>query len=484
MTDLDELLNRAWDEHARTAADLDTSAVLDDARAQVRHRRAVRHSVLSVGGAAAVGVLVWGALAVPSPRHDAPPASPTPTVTTTPPTTPPTSPTPTPDRTSEATSAPTVNGVAGDLPPYRPAPEGLLRSAGRGWVLSLFPVLDAPEPERAEPGDEVGSDEPVWVLRDVLVTSPQGQTYLVHRYDEPVHRVQLAAWSAGSPTAVVVVDDNDGQARADLDLTTGGVERRGPVGSGLRLLGTRADGTEVWQDFSGDTGEVRVHTYRPADGATTSVEAPRRVPMLGVDAELRQAVSLDGDGEDALPVVDLASGARRDVAIGDGLGSCHHSGVLEPGTVLVRCYDGKEGTSVTVWRVPLDGAGAQRLDPEVVAGQEWLERAVAVSAMDGSGGSALVVSAFHDRPTRVWRWDGDEAVALDSPALGAMLTERTMFRSEVVRDGALYLALGEFGNGPSTERVVRISLADGGASELVGRYATTVGLAPQHTVAR
>lgn len=296
----------------------------------VRRRRVVRtarHASVAAVAVLAVGVAGWWGVR-PDPQPATPPA-PSPTVTAV----------PTPSPTSTATvsppaptaAAPTgparedVDGLAvvtrSGMPDLYEAPPGLLDRTGEGWLLVT---------SRGDGAGEAPSGS-------VAAVAPDGTGYLLADLAVPV---ELVAWSGG-PTAVVTLGPTDGTfgVRATLDLRTGDVTADQPVVDRLQeLVGTTADGAQVWTAVDADLG-VLLEVVR--DGQVQVLGDPVRSGGRGtVSPDGRRAALVEYATATRVFVSDLATGATAEVPSGLEGQLCQHLGWWDATTILQLCWEG------------------------------------------------------------------------------------------------------------------------------------------------
>jgi hypothetical protein len=408
----------------------------------VRRRRIARHSVETVSGVAAVGVLAWAATTLPHVRHDPPPAVPTPTTTTPGPSVPPASPVPTPAPTPAPTPV-----VEPGRPPYLPAPDGLLAETGPGWVLSTYQDRDTEE-------NPVGA-------QDVFLTSPRAATYRVLRLDPTVPDVVVQSWSAGSSQAVVVVDDEGGHWRGTLDLTTGEVVRGTLRGSGaLRLLGTRADGTELW-GASSDEQEVWSH----ASDGTEHLLASTDAELGAVDPSGQRVLTLPeagGGAENTVAVLDLSSGRTTSlVASPSTTTACHPDGWLDAANVVAHCVEPVDASAAEVVVVPVDGGAPRAAGDEVPFVPAHL-----VTAVDGPE-AATTQSGTRQCTDALYAWrDGVPRrvaeLSTDAPQDAGSFDELL-----AAQDGSVYVGLTSCESYEALGPIERVSPDEGDPTTLI-----------------
>ncbi|GEL96389.1 hypothetical protein [Cellulomonas composti] len=344
---IEELLAAAVDERARSLDGLRPAAgALARTRSRVRRRRAVRHSVETGVGVAAVGVvgvaLWWGGA-----RPDAPlppsgstapaPATPTP------------APSPAP---SSATRAPTPAAAPG-LPPALPAPDDLLARVGPGWTLTVYRSVPAGADPLAAP-----------TAHAVLAVAPDGTRYRLA--DLPAELgVRVLHWRAGDESARVSWGPfaTDDMTTGWLDLRTGDLVTdapdlpRAPDLPGASYLADVGDSGELW--LAGVDGDAWSLYVVPASGeprALGEVDGAVSVASVSPD-DSRVAWATAAAPGQALVVVDVATGDRTQVPLDAPDGECSVLGWLDDASVLASCFDYTGDGPVVDWDPRLERIG-------------------------------------------------------------------------------------------------------------------------------
>jgi hypothetical protein len=322
--DLGTVLGRAVAELSPTG-DPD-QLVLSRVRRAVRRRRVQRHTVESVVGVAAAGVVgtaAWAGL-----RLTTPPPAVAPTQSATPPTASPSaSAGPSVSPTETATASPTSWAQPSSVP-VTPA---VLTRATAGWVLSVY------EPTYLV-STEDGGDEAVDTGPAVLyLVSPTGDRYRM--FDAGPDRYWVVHWTAGEQRALVALMD-DGPYRW-LDLRTGALSLVDGVAADDDLVARDRRGHLVFQ-----TGDGRLRSIAP-DGTSTLVDVeggsdPGAWRSLGPETDLVA---------DSTSVVDVRTGRRLHFRSPEGSTTCEPLGLLPGSTVVLGCV--VPGTGVVTYTAAL-----------------------------------------------------------------------------------------------------------------------------------
>ncbi len=326
VRELSELLADSVDARARSVAGLTPDA--DDFATMVRtvrRRRVVRRSLQTlavvplVGGLAAGAYFGLGSLRAP----DVDPAvTPTDSVV---------SPTPSPT-TAELERGELVTEPG--LPPYYEAPADLLSHTGDGWVAMTY------RPQSAALA--AGETEP---LSHVLVlAAPDGAMYRTAELPLDLD-VQLLYWQAGAAQARVWWTDGESPLTVGvLDVLTGDlVADDVQFERWASFIGYSAVGAELWVEdpvASGDgpDGEVTVWSIAP-DGSRRTVASLDSMGVPMIDPAGRQLLTEGVRSEDGFAVVDLDSGAVREVSFGMPDQTCVVVGWLDAVAVATLCHD-------------------------------------------------------------------------------------------------------------------------------------------------
>ncbi len=351
--DIADLLAGAVEERAEALVGLrPTPAAFALTRVRIRRRRTVRHSVEAGVGVAASGVVaagVWFGMQLD--RSPAPPVD-TPTVAPTPgPTTPAPTPTPTPSPTATERPAPALPGQPSALLP----PDDLLAHTGAGWVLAIY---------RSDPPDA----DPTTVTSQALYAiAPDGTRYrLATTTDNVVLR--LLDWQAGDGRARVAFGPPASEfvGVGWLDLRTGAMTPEAiDVPDDPLFVGRLDDGTELWQ--TAQASPVRLYATTPGSPARLVGELGDSTMPVLVSAPETRVATLATDTR-RLIALDLATGERRTVDLGDGQ-MCTLLAWLDDASVLVQCFDPTGGERVVDWHPHLSTVN---VDTGVVAEVESL----------------------------------------------------------------------------------------------------------------
>lgn len=393
--DLNAVLGRAIDELA--SRDDAGELLLAGLRRSVRRRRVQRHTVESVVGLAAVGVVgtaAWAGLRFTTPPpavEPTPTVQPTPTATSTP--TPTGTPSLTPSPTPSTTTTPPVPASFGQ-PSSVPVTPAVLRSAKVGWVLAV----SAPQYLHGE-GDVVSAGPPV-----LFLVSPAGDRYKVL---EMAHEYWLVHWAAGQTHAIVQVAK--GPYRS-LDLLTGELDPVAGITDDDQWVGVDSAGRTIWQNTAG-----RVLAVAP-DG-TSTVLAWTLVPLGG---PLSPNHDLIGSG---YGVFDLKAERKRFFQPPSNGASCSTLGWLSDAEVVIGCSesDGQYRTYSTPFTPDWDPVTSQphpqpwQLDGIEPGSVRWVEQLtdgrLVVVGTDQEGRSTVVVKDGSS-VTTAWRaeWLADAHV--------------------------------------------------------------------------
>jgi hypothetical protein len=287
----------------------------------VRRRRVRRHTIESVAGVAAAGVLgtaVWaGVRLAPEPHPATPPVSvtPSPGVSSTP--TPAPTPSPTPSATSPATpSYPPVPATFGQLS-SEPVTDAILASAGEGWTLATYaPIytLDA----------DVDGAEHDPTTQVLYLVSPQGSRFKVLdlSWNENSSVSQIVHWKAGERRALVT--DLNGTYKW-LDLRTGRLTDAARPSDDARWLGVVSTGSTIWQASAGTVFSVA------PDGTVTTFQDMSQQGLGDVMSPGRTLADL------GIPL-DLQSGTKRFYYEPQGTqGGCTFAGWLSESKLVLGC---------------------------------------------------------------------------------------------------------------------------------------------------
>ncbi|GIG20692.1 hypothetical protein Cch01nite_14160 [Cellulomonas chitinilytica] len=386
-TDLSIVLGHAVDELSSTVAP--DELLLASLRRSVRRRRVQRHTVESVVGVAAAGVVgtaVWAGL-----RFDAPPPAvePTPTVAPTPSATPtPTaSATPAVSPTATATETPSLGSWV--QPSSVPVTAAILAGAEEGWVLAVY----APEYVRSTAD---GNDERIAVGRPVLyLVSPSGDRYRMFDVPRDVH---LVHWTAGERRALVSLESGPHRW---LDLQTGQLSATGGPSDDDSWVGVDAAGRTIWQAPSGDVLALA------ADGTSAVPVLPVRAdPVSGTFSPDRRLVTT------SFGAVDLEAGFERFWVPPVGSSTCRPAGWLSGSEAVIRCADLAGVGSlysvafpaeprVSPWPQPLafDGIAPGSVNQVVPLGDGRL----VVQGTDAATQESVVVMVDGSAVSTVWR---------------------------------------------------------------------------------
>ncbi|MGY4644385.1 hypothetical protein [Cellulomonas sp. URHB0016] len=412
-TDLSTVLGRAVDELSPAGDPGDD--VLAGILRGTRRRRARRHTVESVVGVAAAGVVgtaAWAGL-----RLTTPPPAVTPTHSATP------SASPTPAPSPSASPTPTAATVAPDeiegLPPTRALPPGLLATTTSGWVLttyrSTWASADASETEHV-------------VGHTVVLVSPTGDRYRVVDLP-PEQSVTLVRWAAGATTAVVLVHgvDEDGQGTGEvtrevLDLTTGTLTPE-DFGDGVHAgrgyppgyLGLTADGAELWT-VATSTDAVTSDVYRRTDdGAVEMVGGMGTVALL--DPTGRRVVTEVWGSQDRLALIDVVHGGSTELDYGVPGMSCDVVGWAGTDSLLAVCTDPTTGDDLwnrpnaTLFRVDVADGSAHATELTHLADDGPVPQSWSGATPSDGGVVFPMVERGEDACwSGVSRWDGDALV--------------------------------------------------------------------------
>jgi hypothetical protein len=345
-------------------------------------------------------------------------------------------------------------------------PAGLLEQTGPGWVLTTY---------RSTPQVVTADDVPAPVVHTVVLVSPTGDRYRV--VDLPLDlRVSLLHWDAGSTTALVATQSDQGDPageapRAVLDLATGQITTstddlpasfRTP-GATPQYLGRAQDGAELWTVSTGGNGS---DLYRIVDGA-----APRRVAAIGGRSVLdetgrwlaAEAPGASGPGT-SFVVVDAVTGAVAEHSYGVDGKACDVVGWTGTTSLLATCSDpstadGSEHLNSVLIHVDLSAGRTTPVGPFAAdealpwswRGVELPDGALAVAMVDHEGTCAQGVS----------RWDGQALVPL--PGVGGGEGSWDVSGSG---GGVLYLDAYTYCDGSVGRRLVAYDVAAGSSVEL------------------
>ena len=360
MNELGELLGEA-------AEELSPTETLDDlgfARMvrSVRRRRVQRHTMESVVGVAAAGVVgtaAWAGLKYTAP---APADTPAPSVSATP--------------TPTSTESPAVLPV----PPTfgqvtaAPATAATIADARAGWVLAL-----------EQPAYLVaGSQDYSFSQKRLLLVSPTADRYVV--LDLPSGATDevtsVLHWTAGEGRALVRI--MSGEYRW-IDLTTGGLSAVDGVPALAQFVGVASTGNLIWQT------ELELVAVTPDGVATTlAYTLPQAEGRLSPDRNFVYAGGV---------IVDLRTGGKQFFSTPQ---VCSAGGWLSDTVVVVACPTASGGselwssTFTPVWDPPTMPTATR-----LYADQDWSaatevnlldDGRQVVSAVDGSGWGLWVVS--------------------------------------------------------------------------------------------
>ncbi|WP_315093018.1 hypothetical protein [uncultured Cellulomonas sp.] len=351
----------------------------------VRRRRVQRHTMESVVGVAAAGVVgtaAWAGLRYTAP---APADTPTPSVSVTP------TPTPTPSVTATPTPTPTSTQppVVQPVPPTfgqvatQPATPALVAGATPGWVLAIEAPVYYVE----------GSDLFSTSAERLLLLSPAGDRYklLDLRSGDDDKVLGVLHWTAGDDRALVLGADSEPRW---LDLSTGTLSAVPGTPANARWIGVASTGNLIWQTA------MELVAVTPDGAATTlAYTLPQTEGELSPDRSYVYA----GGG-----VVDLRTGAKQFFQPPEGAdGSCLAGGWLSSTQVVVQCGSGLYASTFTpVWDPPT----MPQATP-VFADLGWTALSDVLPLADGRH----VVSAIDESGWGLWAVTGTSVTEVMAP---------------------------------------------------------------------
>ena len=415
-TELGALLGRA-------AEELSTDGPLDDLRAAglrrvVRRRRVQRHTVESVAGVAAAGVIGTAAWFGSNHVGPPPPADPSPSISA--------SPTP-------LVTAPPVPG----MPAAFVAPAGILGQTGPGWSMYVN------RPTYRGPGEDAGArhadDQAVYLV------DPHGQSYLMATI--PVDpQVNVLHWDAGSSRARVEILDSAPSHIGWLDVQTGEMTRDEPDVPTVEraYLTTLPDGTELWSNLADN---LRTSVFAVPPGQPTRLVGSLAANQSGVllDPAARWIVS-SAYGMDGVDLLAVADGAVRHVPFGRGDGEdCTPVGWIDHAGLMISCVSDEPGilamrdAAPALYRVDAEGGPTTLLTRLAVGDPFPVHQQKGAYVTDGTiafAGTILAADAPQLGPfvceTGIYAWDGDGFAPVYE-------SDRDTDFFPIVHDGVLYV---------------------------------------------
>ncbi|KQY22734.1 hypothetical protein ASD16_08880 [Cellulomonas sp. Root485] len=471
-TELGALLGRA-------AEELSTDGPLDDLRAVglrrvVRRRRVQRHTVESVAGVAAAGVVgtaAWFGLdrGVPAP----PAHTPSPSVSATPTLTPTPTPTPTPNPSlpPPLTPAPARAGV----PDAFVAPPGLLGQTAEGWMLSIY------RPQYVPVGGTV--DDARADVQEVHLVSPAGEHYAL--LSLPVDpQVTVLHWDATAERARVgMTSDGHDMTVGWLDLRTGALTTdQPPFDETGTYLTTLPDGNELWTELEKTLLEgaanpgVGVYVVAPGADPRLLVVDPYPLNHAYLDPGSEQIVT-ETVGWGGLDVTRISDGSTRHISYDRPGVQCFLVGWVDDTSVLVTCNDA-DGRAIVDGGLPttvlVDTATSTAT---VVSRLELGDPFPGISGRGVSAGGTLVFqgapltedATFVDPTTGLYAWAGGTSTLLQS--LG---DDGGMFWTSV-RGSTVYAEVAPT-NADRAETITAHDLESGATTVLSGAPAPAEGV--------
>jgi|GEM_PF-1681997 len=408
--DLSTVLGRAVDELSPTGAPDDL--VLARILRGTRRRRVQRHTVESVVGVAAAGVVgtaAWAGL-----RFTAPPPAVTPTQSATP--------SPTASASASPSASPSVSPSGQPTtPPPVPASFGqpssvpvtpaILAGAKAGWMLAMY----APMYDSSAVSDVVASGQTVLYL-----VSPVGDFYRLFDVPEGDQgSYWLIHWTAGQDRALVAMPDTTYRW---LDLRTGGLSPVDNVPAGHQFVGVDARGRTIWQAYDA-AGTVRATA---PDGTFTDL-VTGLAPLSGPLSPGRDMVS-SGSG-----IVDLGTDGARYFSTTNG--SCEPVGWLSESEIVIACTHPSTGrqlfsttfTTAINWDAPVVPPVPLQFDgiagDSVTAVSPLDDGRLVVSGADAATGDVGVWMVDGSTVSEVWR--GSPLQSIDTQVVGTTLFVRT-----------------------------------------------------------